>query len=208
MGTKHYAAQVIRQVGTTAVDYPTTAGDPGETCPGDSGGAVLVTLGGKQYIAGVIDTGNCGMAGHPTGSDGQATRVDVNFAWILDQLPQGAIAALYNHLGGTRSSLGLPVGDEEPGSAFGLRYNNFQHGAIVWTPAYGAFESQGYLRDIWGGTGFERGPLGAPRSNPTLSGDTWYQNFMYGQARAVWANNRWTCSWGPYSNPVAHIVGC
>ncbi len=68
-------------------------------------------------------------------------------------------------LGWQSSALGYPVTDElvTPGGVG--RYNHFQTGSIYWTPATGAREVRGAIRDRWASTGWERGALGYPTSD-------------------------------------------
>ena len=77
----------------------------------------------------------------------------------------GSIDALYQQLGGPSSFLGYPVTDESR-TLFGVgRYNHFQGGSIYWSPATGAFEVHGAIRDKWASLGWEFGFLGFPVTN-------------------------------------------
>jgi hypothetical protein len=50
----------------------------------------------------------------------------------------GAIRELYEKAGGPRSALGYPVTDETGVVNNDIRYNDFEHGVIVWSPTRGA----------------------------------------------------------------------
>jgi uncharacterized protein with LGFP repeats len=45
------------------------------------------------------------------------------------------------------------------------RFNHFQGGSIYWTPATGAHEVHGAIRDRWASLGWERSRLGYPTSD-------------------------------------------
>lgn len=78
----------------------------------------------------------------------------------------GAILARYLELGGP-SFLGLPVTGER-GTPDGVgRYNHFTGlggASIYWTPATGAHEVYGAIRNKWESLGWERSALGYPTS--------------------------------------------
>ena len=57
----------------------------------------------------------------------------------------GAIGAKYNSLGGSTSFLGLPTTDEATTGSGNGRFNFFQNGIILWSPATGA--ARGARRD-------------------------------------------------------------
>jgi len=77
----------------------------------------------------------------------------------------GAIDVKYRQLGGCGSFLGVPIKDEQ-GTPDGIgRYSVFDHGSIYWTPATGAWEVHGRIRDEWKARNWEVGPLGYPISD-------------------------------------------
>ena len=77
----------------------------------------------------------------------------------------GEIGKKYQRLGGPAGWLGQPLNDET-GTPDGVgRYNHFQHGSIYWTPATGAREIHGYIRDKWASMGWERSLLRYPISD-------------------------------------------
>ena len=75
----------------------------------------------------------------------------------------GAIREKWAALGWeTCPFLGYPLTDET-GTPDGVgRFNHFERGSIYWTPATGACEIHGPLRDEWERLGWETGPLGYP----------------------------------------------
>jgi len=77
----------------------------------------------------------------------------------------GAIRDHYQRLGGPCGHLGAPTTDEVPTPDRFGRFTFFQHGAIYWSPATGAHEVRGAIRDEWGRLQWENGPLGFPTSD-------------------------------------------
>ncbi len=78
---------------------------------------------------------------------------------------RGAIRGTWGSLGWENSALGYPVTNELVTPDRTGRYNHFQSGSIYWTPATGAREVRGSIRDRWAATGWELGALGYPTSN-------------------------------------------
>ncbi len=84
---------------------------------------------------------------------------------------KGAIRAYFNSMGATSSFLGLPLIDETPTPTRFGAFNHFQGGSIYWSPATGAHEVHGAIRDSWAGQSWERDWLGFPTSDEyTASG--------------------------------------
>lgn len=75
---------------------------------------------------------------------------------------QSAIATKAASLNG---ALGAAVGPEIYGLKDGGAYQNYQHGAIMWSPKTGAYVSTGAIRTTWASTGFENGIMGYPVSD-------------------------------------------
>ncbi len=61
--------------------------------------------------------------------------------------------------------LGYPFGDEAGVPHATGRYSVFEKGSIYWTPALGAHEVHGKIRDAWAESGWEVGDLGYPTSD-------------------------------------------
>ncbi len=78
---------------------------------------------------------------------------------------KGAIRAYFNSMGATTSFLGLPVNHETPTPTRFGAFNHFEGGSIYWSPASGAHEVHGAIRDAWAGQSWERDWLGFPTSD-------------------------------------------
>ena len=84
---------------------------------------------------------------------------------------KGAIREFFNSMGATSSFLGLPLINESPTPTRIGAFNHFQGGSIYWSPAAGAHEVHGAIRDAWAGQSWERGWLGFPtRDEYSVSG--------------------------------------
>ncbi|MGO4189237.1 hypothetical protein [Pseudarthrobacter sp. TAF60_1] len=79
--------------------------------------------------------------------------------------PWGAISAKYAQTGGPAGGMGSPTSDEIGGLKNGGAFQNYQGGAIIWSPATGARISRGAIRGAWASQNFEYGPLGYPTSD-------------------------------------------
>jgi len=78
---------------------------------------------------------------------------------------QGAIRDRYVSLAGPCGFLGAPLtGELATPVKFGP-FNHFQSGSIYWSPATGAREVRGAIRDTWSRQGWEDGALGFPTSD-------------------------------------------
>jgi subtilisin family serine protease len=115
---------------------------------------------------------------------------------------QGDIRDRYVALGGPCGFLGQPLTGElsTPGNVG--RYNVFQGGSIYWSPASGAWEVHGGIRDQWGAVGWEGGPVGFPITNEMALPGGAFNAFQRGSiywspatgAHALWGDIRKT--WG------------
>ena len=98
----------------------------------------------------------------------------------------GAIREKWAALGWeTCAFLGYPLTDET-GTPDGVgRFNHFERGSIYWTPATGACEIHGPIRDAWERQGRETGPLGYPVSDVTPAADKTgvFSAFQHGTIR-------------------------
>ena len=77
----------------------------------------------------------------------------------------GAIRDTWAAVGWEAGALGYPLSDETPTPDGVGRYSVFEHGSIYWTPATGAHEVHGVIRDRWAELGWEAGALGYPTSD-------------------------------------------
>lgn len=101
----------------------------------------------------------------------------------------GKIAEKYDALGGCRSVIGPPI-TEERGTPDGVgRYSVFETGSIYWTPALGAHEVHGRIRDAWRDEGWEAGRLGYPTSDEYADGDGRSNDFEHGKIHWTAATN-------------------
>ncbi|MBB2902218.1 uncharacterized protein with LGFP repeats [Kineococcus radiotolerans] len=128
----------------------------------------------------------------------------------------GAIAGRYGELGGP-AALGVPLTDELRTPRRAGAYNHFQGGSVYWSPATGAHELRGAIRDRWAALGWENGlgfPTTGDRRTPTEPGA--YTHFeggsvywspatgahaVRGALRETWAATGWEN--GPLGFPVA-----
>jgi hypothetical protein len=133
----------------------------------------------------------------------------------------GAILARWTELGGRANPLGAPTGPYTCGTKNGGCYQNFQFGAISWSPTTGAWETYGDIRARWSRIGFEGGVLGYPIGAPTCGTKDGgcYQNFQlgaiswspstgawetYGSIRGAWRDSGF--EGGPLGYPTAAPV--
>jgi hypothetical protein len=78
--------------------------------------------------------------------------------------------------------IGLPVTDPLPTPDGVGRFAHFERGSIYWRPCLGAYMVYGLIRDVWAQQGWERGPLGYPKTDelPTFDGVGRYSEFQGG----------------------------
>jgi uncharacterized protein with LGFP repeats len=94
----------------------------------------------------------------------------------------GLIRAKWANMGWERSFLGYPLTDETTTPDGVGRFNHFQGGSVYWTPATGAHEVHGAIRNLWASMGWERSFLGYPTSDElsTEDGTGRYSEFQHG----------------------------
>lgn len=94
----------------------------------------------------------------------------------------GGIRDKWAQLGWEGGFLGFPVTDES-GTPDGVgRFNHFEGGSIYWTPATGACEVHGAIRDRWAALGWEQSFLGYPISDEHVGANgTRVNDFQRGQ---------------------------
>lgn len=134
----------------------------------------------------------------------------------------GPIRTAWAATGFENGVMGYPTGGQTCGLAAQGCYQNFQSGAVLWSPATGAKRSlNGPIRAAWQKTGFESGPLGYPTSD-TLCGlrdGGCFQSFQTGSiassitngAHIVWGQmeSAWRAGGreaGPLGYPAADEV--
>jgi len=92
----------------------------------------------------------------------------------------GAIWGRYGALGWENSFLGFPTTDELPTPNGIGRFNHFAGGSIYWSPATGAHNIGGAIRDRWAAMGWENSTLGFPTSDEYAVPGGRAQNFEHG----------------------------
>ena len=107
----------------------------------------------------------------------------------------GKLGEKYDGLGGCGSVLGAPITDERGTPDQVGRYTVFEHGSIYWTPALGAHEVHGRIRDAWAAAGWETGRLGYPISDERAEGDGRRTDFEHGSIH--WSAATDTATIGP-----------
>ena len=97
------------------------------------------------------------------------------------KITKGGIHSTWGSTGFEKGPLGYPTTDEIGGLKDGGVYQMYQGGAIVWSPATGAYVSMGGIRTAWASTGFENGRLGYPTSGEYSTGNGGFaQNYQGG----------------------------
>ncbi|MGY2084925.1 N-acetylmuramoyl-L-alanine amidase [Blastococcus sp. SYSU DS0539] len=86
-------------------------------------------------------------------------------------LVYGGIGTTWRAEGGPTGQLGLPAGDERDTAGGAGRVQQFEKGAIYWSPAGGAHALRGAVLAAWTVSGAEAGPTGFPTSGEGPSGD-------------------------------------
>jgi GH25 family lysozyme M1 (1,4-beta-N-acetylmuramidase) len=95
----------------------------------------------------------------------------------------GAIRNAWAASGYENGVMGYPTSAEICGLKGGGCFQNYQSGAIMWSPASGAaFSTFGAIRDYWRQQNYENGPLGYPTSNAVcgLKNGGCFQNYQGG----------------------------
>ncbi|WP_223263026.1 GH25 family lysozyme [Arthrobacter sp. NamB2] len=113
----------------------------------------------------------------------------------------GGIRSTWKNTGYETGPLGYPTGAQVCGIRDGGCYQNFQGGAILWSPATGAhISTNGAIRTAYQGSGFENGPLGYPTGSQVcgIRGGGCYQNYQRGAIL-------WSASTGAQISPNGPI---
>jgi uncharacterized protein with LGFP repeats len=99
----------------------------------------------------------------------------------------GTIRDAWAKLGWESGVLGYPITDEELTPDGRGRYNEFEHGAIYWSPKTGAHEVHGDIYNLWAELGWEESRLGFPTSDvmPTPDAQGLRASFENGE---IWWN--------------------
>jgi hypothetical protein len=133
----------------------------------------------------------------------------------------GPILRFYNSLGANGSPLGASLGTERVvGDARGGSYCNYEHGAISYSSTTHAHSVYGYAFTKWVEYGRERGELGYPVAEKSVTSSRWIQYFEKGlitdtstTTTAVlvgWPYTRWKQLGGtasPLGYPTSNKIG-
>ena len=100
---------------------------------------------------------------------------------------RGGIHQRWAGLGWETSRLGYPTSEERCGLKDGGCFQDFQHGAMYWSPGTGAHPVLGSVQKKWASTKWETGYLGYPTAAEKcgLAGKGCYQQFQGG--RIYWS---------------------
>ncbi len=101
----------------------------------------------------------------------------------------GEIQRRWGSLGWENGPLGFPTSDEIGTPDRSGRYNAFQAGSIYWSPATGAHEVRGAIRDTWGRLGWEGGPLGYPVTDELAAPDGTGRYNAFQTGSIYWSNS-------------------
>jgi len=129
-----------------------------------------------------VDSGTCGLANsgcNQNFQNGTVTWTPSGGGFSVT----GPIFASWDALKREAGTLSFPTSAQVCGLIAGGCYQNFQNGAILWSPSSGAQVSPtGPIRDAWASMGFERSGLGYPTSGVVcgLRDGGCYQNFQGG----------------------------
>lgn len=79
----------------------------------------------------------------------------------------GPVFGKWSEIGMTTSAVGLPTTDTRTNADGTGQHNDFEHGSIYYSPAYGAHVVPTVPLTVWNAHGRERGPLGYPTAEVT-----------------------------------------
>lgn len=155
-----------------------------------------ISMGAIRGLWGAVGYENGGM-GYPTSDEildgrGGVYQTYQNGAIVYSPnigatISIGAIRGLWLSTGGVNGGLGYPTSNEI-GDGRGGVYQNYERGAIVYSPTIGATISVGAIRGLWLSTGGVNGGLGYPTSNEIADGRGGvYQTYERGVI--VWSPN-------------------
>ncbi|MEV0293718.1 hypothetical protein [Nocardia sp. NPDC050710] len=94
----------------------------------------------------------------------------------------GAIRDKWAELGSENGVLGYPVTAEQVTPTGSGRYNHFQGGSVYWSLGTAAHQVGGMIRDKWGASGWEGGPLGFPLTDEASAKGNGRYNLFTGGA--------------------------
>ena len=152
----------------------------------------LVIAPNTRDFAGYNNANSTWQAGQTfTTHAGSTVRIDwINGDSASVTVTGGAAARAGGPIAATRAAhpeLGAATSEITGGVKDNGAYQNFQNGAIVWSPGTGARVSMGAIRSMWGATGFDSGYLGLPTSDEVygLPNGGAYQDYQGGSI--IWS---------------------
>ena len=105
------------------------------------------------------------------------------------------VLAVWKGVGGETGAFGLPVSDAGTTPDGKARYQHFEGGSIYSTAQTGAHALPTVLRNAWAASGYERGPLGYPTTDPGTTPDG-VGRYVHFQGGSIY----WTAATG------AHVI--
>ncbi|WP_246657711.1 GH25 family lysozyme [Arthrobacter yangruifuii] len=125
----------------------------------------------------------CGIKNNGCYQDFQGGAILWSSATGAQVSPNGPVRTAYQKQGFESGTLGYPTGGQVCGIRDNGCYQNYQGGAILWSPATGAQPSpNGAIRTAYQKQGFENGGLGYPTSGEVcgIKDNGCYQNYQGG----------------------------
>jgi len=128
----------------------------------------------------------CGLTGEGCYQQYQGGRIYVSPTSKASIMVTGPVWSAWKAQGYETGPLGYPTGEQVCGLRDGGCRQDFQNGAIVWSPATGAQTVLGAIRDKWAATTWETGLLGYPTAAQKcgLTGKGCFQQFQGGRIYA------------------------
>lgn len=149
-----------------------------DSFPTNSRGWQYTSSGKVDGISGNVDMNAFGNKEYANGgSSNSATSYEV----------KGNMGVEWRSIGAEKSVIGKPIANEVCDWTQGRVncYQNFENGAISWTPSTGAHYTTGAIRKEWARRNYEHGVLGYPiEDEKKLSNDWKYQRFQNGD---IWS---------------------
>lgn len=150
-----------------------------DSFPTDSRGWQYTSSGKVDGISGNVDMNAFGNKAYvDKNNSNNATSYEV----------KGDMGVEWRSIGAEKSVIGKPIANEVCDWSQGRVncYQNFENGAISWTPSTGAHYTTGTIRKEWARRNYEHGVLGYPiEDEKKLSNDWKYQRFQNGD---IWSH--------------------
>jgi uncharacterized protein with LGFP repeats len=145
-----------------------------------------------------------GPAGHPLARYNHFERGSIYWKSGIGAFEvHGGIRDKWFQLGAEWSLVGFPKTDETSCPDNYGRYNHFEGGSIYWTPATGANEVLGAIRDTWAGQGWEKSFYGYPTTDEIWENNGAWRHNDFQHGSIYW--NEALASQG--QNPIFELKG-